>query len=70
MQAPLAPRVLLRDPPNGETLPGEDRLDGLFDLWTFGEHVVALSGAHVVQVNVHGEPGNIEDEEVQGRAAL
>ena len=34
------------------------------------QHFLALQRADVVEVDVHGQPGIAEDEQVQGRAAL
>lgn len=57
-------------PSDDKSLPGEDRLNSLLDSGALGGHAVMVIGGHVVQIDVDGEPGNIEDEEVQGRAAL
>lgn len=62
--------MFFRHPPDCEALPSEDRLNSLLDLGTLGEHAVTIFGSNVVQIDVDGEPGNIEDEKIQGRSAL
>ena len=62
--------MFFRHPSNGEAFPSEDRLNSLLDLGPLGEHSVTVFGSYVVQIDVHGKPGNIENEEVQGCSAL
>jgi hypothetical protein len=62
--------VVFRHSPDGEALPSEDRLNSLLDLGTLGEHAITIFGSHVVQIDVDGEPGHIEDEKVQRGAAF
>ncbi len=62
--------MFFRHPPDGKALPGEDCLNSLLDLRALGEHAVTIFGSHVVQIDVYREPGNIEDEKIQGRSAL
>jgi len=62
--------MLCRHAPDHESLPGKDRLQGFLDLGPFQQHRLPVHRSHVIEIDVHREAGNGEDEEVQGRAAL
>ena len=69
-QAPLASSVLARHALDGEPLARADRCDRLLHLRLVCEHGGAVAGADVVEVDVHGQPRHVEEEEVERRSAL
>ena len=70
VQPPLPASMFARNPTNGVPFSRKDRFGGLLDLGTLREHSRATQRADVVQIDVHGQPGITEHEQVQGRAPL
>jgi len=56
--------------PHRVSSPGKDHLQGFLDLEPFQKHRFPVHSTNVIEIDVHGEAGNGEDEEVQGRPAL
>lgn len=69
-ELPFAARMLRGHAPDRVSLPGKDRLQGLLDPGPFQEHRFPVRRTHVIEIDIHREAGNGEDEKVQGRAAL
>ena len=42
----------------------------LLDQWALGQHLVEADGPNVGDVDVNGQPGQVEHEEVDGGAAV
>ena len=48
----------------------EHLLQGLLDTRSLGEQGLAVGGAHIVEVDVHREARDVEEEEVEGCSPL
>src|SRR5690606_29965011 len=69
-KSPFAARVLAGYALDLDAHPAAHRLDRLLDLRPLREHRVAADSANVVEVDVDGEARDVEDEQVERRAAL
>ena len=69
-ESPPAARMVGGNPRHREAFASEDGAQGFFELRPLGDHLVARRGADVVQIEVHGQTGHLEQEQVQRRSAL
>ena len=62
--------MFFRHPTNSESLPAKHRLNRCFDSRPLFQHCFATRCPDVVQIDVDGQSGDIEDKEVQGCSAF